>query len=144
MLFLLELKMFEQESYPLKRDRDGYYYFSVPFDTTKWGFEDAIETSKFSERLGRGSAFAEISHPVTDDHQDPRVISARLSTIDVNRIMGKIDLVQNNSEGFKCRITPHGHFAGSLIPSCSYRVAPRVIVDDEGKVIDIVTFDFVL
>lgn len=144
MTFLLECNMFEQDSYRLEHDRDGYYYFSVPFDTTKWGFEDAIESSKFSERLGRGVAFAELSHPVTDDHQDPRVIFARLSTIDVNRIMGKIELVQNNSEGFKCRIAPYGHFGGSLMTSCNYRVAPRVILDDEGKVIDIVTFDFVL
>lgn len=119
------------------------YEFDVHYDTTPEGFEDKLESSTFSERLGKGTCFSEVSHPVVDDHQDPRVILKRQKEIDPRRVQAQLVLLQSNSEGFKCGLIPAGPYQGALMDTCNYRVAPRMITDEDGKVIDIITFDFV-
>lgn len=141
MLFLLEILMrFEMPDFELKQCGE-HWTFTVHFDETAPGFEDVLQDSSFNRRLIEEKCFAELSPPVIDDHQDPRVAMTRLHVIDTQRVVGKITLYRFNTDSFTCLFTPCGPKAGTFLPSVNYRIAPRLIQDDDGNVLDIITFD---
>lgn len=131
---------------PVRKSNDGYYYFQIDLNNAKSGFEDCLETSTFNRLHDRGQIFAEYAHPKLDDHVDPRVKLARVRELHHTRFAGQIKIKELTRDNILCEFVPHGPFKQAAIEldMCKQLwVAPRLLLDTDGNVMDIITYDVV-
>lgn len=131
---------------PVTMTREGKYLFKIDLDDVPSGFEDCLEDSTFHRLLNKGMALAELGHPQLDDHVDPRVKLLRLKQIYQERVAANIRITTATPDYLIGEVIPQGIHAGivkELDLNKALWIAPRIVFDVDGNLVDIVTYDLV-
>lgn len=129
---------------PVRRENNGDLMFRVNYDDLPSGFLDMIENSDFVRMAKQGMAFAEVGHPVVDDHVDPRIALMRLRQLYPERVCGLVKVALEDGDGFWCHLDesgPHAHLLRYLDSIKKLFVAPRLVFNVDGELVNVVTFD---
>lgn len=134
--------------YPVRHygDNEYPYNFVIDLNDTPAGFEDILEESNWANLLRKNQAFVEFKPPAVDNHVDPRIALTRQLEIHTNRICAHVRIQSSTQDKVFCSLKPYGPHA-EVIPYLDsikkLYVAPRLIYDLEGDLVNIVTFDVI-
>lgn len=131
---------------PVTKTKDGYYIFTINLNHTPDGFEDCLDSSAFVRLANKNQLFAEVGHPRLDDHVDPRIKLRRQYELHPGRVAAQIHVREVHHDFLGCELIPfgpHQNLINELDMSKALWVAPRLIMNVDGELTDIITYDLV-